>query len=375
MLLSVTRSFASVYTGNGFFSIMAAMKRSFLLVTLITVFLAVFTGCSNAPGNSALNAAGDRDVKATDKETITVGFSQVGAESDWRNINTDSMKQAFSPENGFDLIYDDGQQKQQNQITAIRTFIQKEVDYIVLAPVIEDGWNTVLTEAKDANIPVILVDRMVNVDDPDLFTCWVGSDFELEGRKVCEWLNEYCKANHIYASDINIVNIKGTEGASAELGRSKSLRAAVNKYGWNLLDEKSGDFTQAKGREVMSRFLRQYDNINVVYCENDNEAFGAIDAIEAEGKTVGSDIRHGEIMVLAFDGSSDQAVEAVRSGRISCIGECNPMHGPRVEKIIKNLRNGIIPDKYEYVDEDIFSADESVRNVKIDGETYPVTVP
>ena len=216
---------------------------------------------------------------------------------------------------------------------------------------------------------------MVNVDDPELFTCWVGSDFELEGKKVCEWLHEYCIRNHIDPGSINIVNIKGTEGASAELGRSKALRAAVNKYGWNLLDERSGDFTQAKGREVMMRFLRQYDDINVVYCENDNEAFGAIDAIEAEGKKVGSDIRHGEIMVLAFDGSSDQAVEAVRSGQISCIGECNPMHGPRVEKIIENLRNGITPDKYEYVDEDIFSADKSVMNVKIDGETYTVTVP
>ena len=352
---------------------MAAMRKPIATaITLITFISMIFTGCSNAPGNSAVNKTGE---PAAEKSLISVGFSQVGAESDWRNINTESMKEAFSPENGFDLIYDDGQQKQQNQITAIRTFIQKEVDYIVLAPVIEDGWNTVLTEARDADIPVILVDRMVNVDDPDLFTCWVGSDFELEGKKVCEWLNEYCKANHIYPSGINIVNIKGTEGASAELGRTKSLRAAVNEYGWNLLDERSGDFTQAKGREVMSRFLRQYDDINVVYCENDNEAFGAIDAIEAEGKTVGSDIRHGEIMVLAFDGSSDQAVEAVRNGKISCIGECNPLHGPRVEKIIKNLRDGITPDKYEYVDEDIFSADDSVRSVKIDGETYPVTLP
>jgi simple sugar transport system substrate-binding protein len=317
----------------------------------------------------------DTKTAQKDEKLITVGFSQVGAESDWRNINTESMKESLSADNGYDLIYDDGQQKQQNQITAIRTFIQKEVDYIVLAPVIEDGWNTVLTEAKDANIPVILVDRMVNVNNPDLFTCWVGSDFELEGNKVCEWLNEYCKANNVSGNSINIVNIKGTEGASAELGRTKSLRSAVNRYGWNLLDERSGDFTQAKGREVMTGFLKQYDNINVVYCENDNEAFGAIEAIEAEGKKVGSNIKHGEIMVLAFDGSSDQAVQAVRSGRISCIGECNPLHGPRVEKIIRNLREGIIPDKYEYVDEDIFSANESVKSVTVDGKTYNVTVP
>ena len=349
------------------------MKKRISLLLSTLLFLLSLSACGTY--RQTAQTAGPAASSDDDKKLITVGFSQVGAESDWRNINTDSMKESFSTENGYDLIYDDGQQKQQNQITAIRTFIQKEVDYIVLAPVIEDGWNTVLTEAKDAKIPVILVDRMVNVSDPDLFTCWVGSDFELEGNKVCEWLNEYCKANNVSGNNINIVNIKGTEGASAELGRTKSLRAAVKKYGWNLLDERSGDFTQAKGREVMSRFLRQYDDINVVYCENDNEAFGAIEAIEAEGKRVGSDIRHGDIMVLAFDGSSDQAVDAVRTGRISCIGECNPLHGPRVEKIIRNLREGITPDKYEYVDEDIFSADNSVKNVTVDGENYEVTVP
>lgn len=342
----------------------------------------IFTGCVNAPGNSAVDRSADTagDASASesaggsDKGLITVGFSQVGAESDWRNINTDSMKESLSENNGFELIYDDGQQKQQNQITAIRTFIQKEVEYIVLAPVIEDGWTTVLTEAKDAGIPVILVDRMVSEDDEELFTCWVGSDFELEGKKVCEWLNEYCKLNRINGSEVRIVNIKGTEGASAELGRSRALRKAVSKYGWKLLDEKSGEFTQAKGREVMSRFLRQYDDINVVYCENDNEAIGAIDAIESAGKTVGWDIKKGEIMILSFDGSSDQAVEAVRSGRIACIGECNPLHGPRVRKIIEDLRNGVTPEKYEYVDEDIFSSYEELKEITVDGTDYTVNI-
>ncbi len=352
------------------------MKKYFCLAisTFIILFLSL-SGCGAYGQAAGSGSANSGAVAADDRKMITVGFSQVGAESDWRNINTDSMKGSISAANGFELIYDDGQQKQHNQITAIRTFIQKEVDYIVLAPVIEDGWDTVLAEARDADIPVILVDRMVNVNDPDLFTCWVGSDFELEGHKVCEWLNEYCRANKIPGKEINIVNIMGTEGASAELGRTKSLKSAVSRYGWNLLDQRSGEFTQAKGREVMSQFLKEYDNINVVYSENDNEAFGAIEAIEAAGRRVGSDIMHGEIMVLAFDGSSDQAVEAVRSGRITCIGECNPLHGPRVEKIIKNLESGITPDKYEYVDEDIFSADTSVQSVNVNGKSYEVKVP
>ncbi|MCR5420490.1 MAG: ABC transporter substrate-binding protein [Lachnospiraceae bacterium] len=349
------------------------MKKSIFL-TIIILTISLLSGCSRANEITSANSA---EVISDNKSSgsITIGFSQVGAESDWRNINTESMKKSLSADNGYSLIYDDGQQKQQNQIIAIRTFIQKEVDYIVLAPVIEDGWNTVLAEAKDAGIPVILVDRKVNVEDNELFTCWVGSDFELEGRKVCEWLNEYCKANAIDAENINIVNIKGTEGASAELGRSRSLHKAVNKYGWNLLDEASGDFTQAKGREVMAGFLRKHKDINVVYCENDNEAFGAIDAIEAAGKKAGNDIMHGEIMILAFDGSTEQAINEIRNGRISCIGECNPLHGPRVEKIISNLEKGIIPDKYEYVDEDIFSADTSVKTITLDDISYNIVTP
>ena len=354
-------------------------KQLFSYIFTAIICLTIFTGCAKAPGNSAVDASeavqtDEAEGGSGDRDLITVGFSLVGAESDWRNINTESMKESLSPENGFELIYDDGQQKQQNQITAIRTFIQKEVDYIVLAPVIEDGWTTALTEAADAGIPVILVDRMVSSKDKELFTCWVGSDFELEGKKVCEWLNAYCKLNRISGNDIRIVNIKGTEGASAELGRSRALRKAVNRYGWKLLDERSGEFTQAKGREVMSRFLRQYNDINVVYCENDNEAIGAIEAIEAAGKTVGCNIKKGEIMVLAFDGSSEQALEAVRSGRITCIGECNPLHGPRVSKIIEDLRNGVTPEKYEYVDEDIFSSYEEITEVSVDDKVYPVSI-
>ncbi len=248
-------------------------------------------------GMSVVPAVG---VAAAD-DTITVGFSQVGAESDWRTANTESMKSTFSEENGYELIFDDAQQKQENQLTAIRNFIQQEVDYILLAPVTETGWDTVLQEAKDADIPVIIVDRMVDVSDDSLYTTWIGTDSLLEGRKAAEWLNAYTTAKGIDAKDVNIVDIQGTIGSTAQIGRSKGLEEGVDNYGWNLLAQQSGEFTQAKGQEVMESMLKQYDNINVVYCENDNEAFGAIDAIEAAGKTVGSDIANGEIMVISFD--------------------------------------------------------------------------
>ena len=309
-------------------------------------------------GMSVVPAVG---VAAAD-DTITVGFSQVGAESDWRTANTESMKSTFSEENGYELIFDVAQQKQENQLTAIRNFIQQEVDYILLAPVTETGWDTVLQEAKDADIPVIIVDRMVDVSDDSLYTTWIGTDSLLEGRKAAEWLNAYTTAKGIDAKDVNIVDIQGTIGSTAQIGRSKGLEEGVDNYGWNLLVQQSGEFTQAKGQEVMESMLKQYDNINVVYCENDNEAFGAIDAIEAAGKTVGSDIANGEIMVISFD-TTNAGLTDTLAGKITCDVECNPLHGPRAEELIKALEAGEEVQKLNYVDEEIFAADDTVDKV------------
>ena len=311
----------------------------------------------------------------TTERNIVVGFSQVGAESDWRNANTESMKFALSSTNGYELIYEDGQQKQANQIRAIRTFIQQGVDYIVLAPVTENGWDTVLQEAKDAGIPVIIVDRMVNVSDETLFTCWVGSDFELEAKKISEWLNCFMEQQEISPEDVHIVNIQGTLGATSQIGRTKGLADAAEAYRWDLLAEVPGDYTQAKSREVMEELLKQFDNINVVYCENDNEAFGAIEAIEAAGKTVGSDIKSGEIMVLSFDGVNEKAVQYVKEGRITCIAECNPLHGPRVQALIEALEAGETPEKFSFVDEQFFSEYQGITELEIGGIVYPITFP
>ena len=322
---------------------------------IVSAFLTATMVC----GMSVVPAVG---VAAAD-DTITVGFSQVGAESDWRTANTESMKSTFSEENGYELIFDDAQQKQENQLTAIRNFIQQEVDYILLAPVTETGWDTVLQEAKDADIPVIIVDRMVDVSDDSLYTTWIGTDSLLEGRKAAEWLNAYTTAKGIDAKDVNIVDIQGTIGSTAQIGRSKGLEEGVDNYGWNLLAQQSGEFTQAKGQEVMESMLKQYDNINVVYCENDNEAFGAIDAIEAAGKTVGSDIANGEIMVMSFD-TTNAGLTDTLAGKIACDVECNPLHGPRAEELIKALEAGEEVEKLNYVDEEIFATDDTVDKVK-----------
>ena len=340
------------------------MKRK-IIVALLTVAMVatMVVGCGGKGGD---DAAADESADSG-SDVITVGFSQVGAESDWRTANSESMKETFSEDNGYKLIFDDAQQKQENQITAIRNFIQQEVDYIVLAPVTETGWDTVLQEAKDADIPVIIVDRMVDVSDDSLYTAWVGSDFKLEGQKACAWLNAYAEAKGL--EEINIVDIQGTIGASAQIGRSEALNEAVEEYGWNLLAQQTGEFTQAKGQEVMESMLKQYDNINVVYCENDNEAFGAIDAIEAAGKTVGPD---GDILVMSFD-TTNAGITDTLSGKIICNTECNPLHGPRVEEIIKALEAGKDVEKQAFVEEGIFAFGSDVLTITVDGEEFEVT--
>ena len=320
--------------------------------------LAAFMAAAMVAGMSAINVAAEEE----GGDVITVGFSQVGAESDWRTANTESMQTTFSEENGYELIFSDAQQKQENQLTAVRNFIQQEVDYILLAPVTETGWDTVLQEAKDAGIPVIIVDRMVDVSDDSLYTTWIGTDSLLEGRKAAEWLNAYATAKGIAPEDLHIVDIQGTIGSTAQIGRTQGLEEGVEKYGWDLLEQQSGEFTQAKGQEVMESMLKKYDNINVVYCENDNEAFGAIDAIEAAGKTVGTDIAAGEILVISFD-TTNAGLTNVLEGKIACDVECNPLHGPRAEALIQALEAGEEVEKLNYVDEEIFAFDDTVASV------------
>lgn len=359
------------------------MKKKWLTILLASVLIASCTACggnttttTNASAKSDSAAAStDSSVvstKTADGKTITVGFSQVGAESDWRTANTTSMKGTFSTANGYNLVFDDAQQKQENQITAIRNFIQQEVNYIVLAPVTETGWDTVLKEAKDAKIPVIIVDRMVKVSDESLYTAWVGSNFKLEGQKASEWLKDFATAKGLKGSDLHIVDIQGTIGASAQIGRTEGLEEAAKANSWDLMAKETGEFTQAKGQEVMESFIKQYPKLNVVYCENDNEAFGAIDALTAAGKKVGSDIKNGQVMVMSFDSTKAGLTDALQN-KISLDTECNPLHGPRVQKIIDTLKSGGTADKKAYVDEEMFSADTTVPKVSVNGQDFNVT--
>ncbi len=313
------------------------------LLALSLALATVAGGVTFAGGKS------DSAPKASEKKLITVGYAQVGAESDWRTANTESFKSTFTEANGYKLIFDDAQQKQENQIKAIRNFIQQDVDYIVVAPVVETGWETVLSEAKAAGIPVILSDRQMKLADESLYTCWVGGNFLKEGQDAVLWLNTYVEKNGLKDKDLNVVILQGTIGSSAQVGRTQGeLEGLAKNPRYKVLAKQTGEFTQAKGQEVMESFLKAYPKIDVVFAENDNMAFGAIDAIKAVGKKPGKDI-----IIISFD-AVHEAFNRMIAGEINADVECNPLHGPRVAEIIQKLEAGQAVEKIQYVKEDVF---------------------
>lgn len=352
------------------------MKRKIVSALVCAAMVAtMMVGCGSSSATTEAPAAEAEETEAEEEapadaeaeapaasgETIVVGYAQVGAESDWRTANTESFKSTFTPENGYELIFDDAQQKQENQIKAIRNFIQQEVDYIVVAPVVETGWDTVLQEAKDAGIPVILSDRMMEVSDDSLYTCWVGGNFIKEGEDAGRWLADYLEEQGRADEDINIVTLQGTIGASAQVGRTEGFGNILAEHSnWNMLAMQTGEFTQAKGQEVMESFLKSYDDIDVVVCENDNMAFGAVDAIKAAGKTCGPD---GDMIIISFDAVS-AAFDSMIAGDINAAFECNPLHGPRVAEIIQKLEAGEEVDKIQYVDEGYFDTSMDLEAIK-----------
>ena len=292
------------------------------------------------------------------RDLIKVGYAQVGAESDWRVANTESFKSTFTEENGYELIFIDCQQEPENQIKALRNFIQQEVDYIVLAPIIESGWDSVLAEVKEANIPLILSDRMVNVEDDSLYVSWVGGDFIQEGKNAIFWLNQYLKKNGRADESINIVELQGTLGASAEIGRTNGVAEMIaQKPNYRLIAIETGDFIQSKGKEVMESFLKTYPDIDVLIAQNDKMAFGAIEAIKAAGKIPGKDI-----IIISFD-AVHAAFEAMIRGELNASVECNPLHGPRVAEIIQKLESGQKVEKIQYVPEGVFDQENAAKEL------------
>ncbi|MCI8375288.1 MAG: ABC transporter substrate-binding protein [Lachnospiraceae bacterium] len=339
------------------------MKRAWIIGLL--AFTAVLCGCEKRQEEPENTLLYEDEIEDSD-DYIVVGFAQVGSESDWRLANTQSFRDTFREENGYYLLFEDGQQKQENQIKAIRNFILQEVDYIILDPIVETGWDAVLQEAKAAGIPVILSDRLVVVEDESLYTCWVGSDFEEEGRIAGRWLKDCLEDQGRGKEEIRIVTLQGTLGSSAQIGRTEGFDEILNaQSNWNMLERMSGDFTLTKGREVMKYFLATYEDIDVVVCENDNMAFGAIEAIQDAGKTCGPD---GDMILISFD-AAKSAFEAMQRGELNMDVECNPLLGPKVEEIIQKLERGEEVDRVQYVEERCFDASMDLERI-VEKRTY-----
>jgi simple sugar transport system substrate-binding protein len=277
---------------------------------------------------------------------IVLGFSQIGAESEWRTANTNSIKSAAA-DAGIQLKFSDAQQKQENQIKALRSFIAQRVDVIAFSPVVETGWETVLREAKAAKIPVILTDRAVDVSDDSLYVTFMGSDFVEEGRKAGRWLLENSKD---LPGDVNIVELQGTVGSAPANDRKRGFQeviAADPRY--KIIRSQTGDFTRAKGKEVMEAFLKaEGKKINVLYAHNDDMAIGAIQAIEEAGLAPGKDIK-----IISVDGVKG-AFEAMMAGKLNVTVECSPLLGPQLMSAVKDVVAGKPLPKRVVTEESIF---------------------
>jgi simple sugar transport system substrate-binding protein len=266
---------------------------------------------------------------AADKKLV-VGFSQVGAESGWRTANTDSIK-SEAAKRGIDLRFSDAQQKEENQIKAIRSFIAQGVDVIAFSPVVETGFEPVLQEAKKAGIPVVLSDRAVKVSDPTLYKCFLGSDFIEEGKRAG---NEAIKLTDGKAG---IAELVGTVGAAPAIDRAKGFREAIASHpDMKIILSQSGDFTRAKGKEVMEAFLKtpEAKQITLLFAHNDDMALGAIQAMEEAGIKPGQDIK-----IVSIDGVKG-AFEAMKDGKLNVTVECNPLLGPQLFDIIEKVAKG-----------------------------------
>ncbi len=328
---------------------MTNLKNKIAIILILTFsFTLVITSCG-VRNNTSL--------EEDDTDLIVVGFSQPGAESAWRVALTDSVRESFIEDKGYKLIYKDAQSKQDNQIRDIRTFIQQGVDYIVISPIVETGWDTVLSEAKAADIPVIICDRNVVVSNESLYKAFVGSDFSAEGDAAISLIEKKFAGNeNEEPTGVNIVHIQGTLGSSAQIGRSKALERALEKHdNWNVVYEDCGDFTKAKAREIMTAALQEIgsDNIDLVYCENDEEAFGAMAAMNEAGVSYGED---NPIKVVSFDATNTALVMCL-NGQISAEIECNPLQGPYIFKLISHLQKGEAVPKITYVHEKSFTKD------------------
>ena len=322
-------------------------RRIVPILVLLVLFL--LTGC-----------AGKQETGG-DSASVVVGFSQLGAESSWRIANTVSMEQAAKAA-GYGLMMENANQKQEKQIDAIRSFIAYRVDVIVFSPIVQTGWDNVLAEAKQADIPVIIMDRMIDTQDDSLYRAYVGADFYAEGVRAGEYLIR--KADALGADHLRIVEICGTTGSTPMQDRQRGFMDVIGKdERFTVVESVDGDFLQSKGEECMRELLQKYgtDGIDVIYSHNDAMTLGALNVLEKE-ETAGSK----DMIIITVDGEKD-AVDALKAGKINCVVQCTPHLGPSVMKLVRDVTAGKEIPKVYHPDEGAFSDFDDLTDPAVEG--------
>jgi len=308
------------------------VKKALAILLSLTLIIVMVVAC--AGGGTGGSSSGN----------IRVGFSQIGSESDWRVGNTVSVSEAIEGA-GWELLFNDANQIQANQISALRDFITQGVDYIVFGPIVETGWDAVLQEVKDAGIPLIMIDRTIDMPNQENFyVSWITNNFEEEGTAAAEWLFAFLEHEGRINDDINIVELQGTVGSGPQIYRQKGFAEKVaTKSNLRISQTETGNFETEEGKRVMETFLTKAaadgDPIDVVFAHNDGMAIGAIQAIREAGLNPGVDI-----IIIGID-AVKLAFEAIIAGDMNATVECSPLLGPLVVDVIKKLEAGQTPEK------------------------------
>jgi galactofuranose transport system substrate-binding protein len=316
--------------------------RALRVLCLVMILLSALAGCGQPHQSASVQPTASAGKLKKTYEDLVIGYAQLGAESEWRTANTASIKET-AEQLGIELKFSDAQQKQDNQIRAIRSFIAQKVDVIGVPPIVETGWREVFEEAKQAGIPIILVDRRADIPD-DLYVTYLGSNFLEEGRNAGRVMVDLTDGK------ANIVELVGTVGSAPANDRYRGFREIIRDYpNMKVIDSESGDFTVAKGREVMRAFLNKHGNtITALYAHNDDMALGAIQAIEEYGLRPGVDIK-----IVSVDAARG-AFEAMIAGKLNATVECNPLLGPQFFELALKVVNGESVPKWVPSQEGVF---------------------
>jgi simple sugar transport system substrate-binding protein len=271
--------------------------------------------------------------------------------SAWRTANTRSVQNAAA-EAGMQLLISNAEQKQENQIKAIRSFIAYQVDVIAFVPIVSDGWENVLEEARDAGIPVLICDRKITIKNEALYAGYIGTDSEAEGRTAAEFLlTKFEEHPPLPEQPVRIIEIQGTEGSSAAIGRAIGFREVIGRNaGFVITRSASGDFLRSKGYELMRSILEEGDinSIDVIFSHNDGMTLGAIDAMKERG------IRPGQDVIIITIDAEQAAIDALRRGEVNCVVECNPTQGPDIMTLAGHLARGESIPRITNMNEDVF---------------------